>query len=81
MKATIELNSYEACRTNTGRARIKYPHYDINMLAKISGVNIENCIANLQQCAEHKDDEEALFIIKQFANALLSTYEIQRNTY
>lgn len=81
MKATIELNSYDACRTNTGRARTNYPHYDINILAKISGANIEDCIASLQYCAEHKDDEEALFIIKRFANALLSTYEMQRNTY
>lgn len=81
MKATIQLNSYEACRTNTGRAHTQGKHYDMDMLVKISGANINNCIAELNWCAEHNKDDEALQTITQFANALLSAYEIQRDSY
>lgn len=82
MNATIKLDSYEACRTNTGRAMENDLHYNFSMLAKISGANFEGVLADLNWCAQQPDgDEDAIQTIKNLANSLLSAYEIQRDSY
>ena len=81
MKATINLDSYEACRTNTGRAQTNGKHYDFAKLVEISRANFSDCLVELNWAAEHNDDESALQTITNFANALLSAYEIQRDSY
>lgn len=81
MKITIELDTNNACRTNTGRAQLTNMHYDLEKLISISGARMPDIIANLQWCAEHQDDESALLSITNFASALLSAYDIQRESY
>lgn len=81
-KVTLELNIYNACRTNTARAFSKSDnHYNLLFLAQISGARFEDTLSDLQWCAEHKDDSSAIETIKHFAESLLSAYEIQRKTY
>lgn len=63
-KVTLELNIYNACRTNTGIAYSNDSmHYNFPFLAKISGARFENTLSDLEWCAENKEDEMA---IKQF---------------
>ena len=81
MKVTIELNSLNACRTNTGRAHTRGKQYDLGLLAYIGGADFKTCINDLDWCAEEQDDESAIQTITNFANALLSAYEIQRDSY
>ena len=79
---TIELDIYNACRTNTGRALSdKTKHYNLSFLAHISGARLDDVIADLQWCAENKEDDIAIEAIQHFAEALLSAYEIQSKTY
>ena len=81
-KVTLELNIYNACRTNTGRAYYSDSmHYDFPFLAKISGAIFDDVLHDLQWCAENKEDAFAIEAIQDFAEALLSAYEIQRKTY
>ena len=80
-KITLELNIYNACRTNTGRAIENNGHYNFPILCKISGFNADNLLSELQWCAEHKEDTFAIEAIQHAAEALLSAYEIQRKTY
>ena len=81
-KVTIELNIYNACRTNTARAYSdNSKHYNLPLLAQISRARFEDTLTDLNWCAEHKDDEEAINVIQHLAEALLSAYEIQRKTY
>lgn len=80
-KVQVTLNIYEACRTNTARARQADGHYNLPFLAQISGARFEDCLSDLQWCAEHKEDELAIETITKLANSLLSAYEIQSNTY
>lgn len=80
-KVQVTLNIYEACRTNTGRARKSDGHYSLPLLAQISGARFEDCLADLQWCAEHKEDSLAIETIIHLANALLSAYQIQTETY
>lgn len=81
-KVTLELNIYNACRTNTGRAYSNDSmHYNFPFLAKISGARFENTLSDLEWCAENKEDEMAIKAIQYLAEALLSAYEIQRKTY
>lgn len=78
----LKLDIYNACRTNTGRALNKDDnHYNLSFLADISGANFERLIKNLQWCAEHQKDDMAIDCVAKFAEALLSAYEIQSNTY
>ena len=81
MKVKIELDSLEACRTNTGRAHTEGSHYNFELLAQISGANLDACLADLNGCAKCGDDDSAIFVITNFANALLSAYEFQRDSY
>ncbi len=81
-KVTLELNIYNACRTNTGRAYFNDSmHYNFPFLAQISGARFENTLADLEWCAKNKEDEIAIEAIQHLAEALLSAYEIQRKTY
>lgn len=48
MKTTIELDTNNACRTNTGRAQLSNMHYDLEKLISISGARMPDIIANLQ---------------------------------
>lgn len=77
----ITLDIYNACRTNTGRARKNNGHYNLPLLVQISGARFDDLIGDLQWCAENKEDELAVESIQKFAEALLSAYEIQSNTY
>ena len=79
---TIELDIYNACRTNTARAfSNSSKHYNLPFLAQISGARFEDLISDLQWCAENKEDTMAIETIQHFAEALLSAYEIQSKTY
>ena len=80
-KATLNLDVYNACRTNTARALKSDGHYNLLFLVQISGARFEDCIGDLQWCAENKEDALAVEIIEKLATALLSAYQIQRETY
>ena len=80
-KVTITLDIYNACRTNTGRARKNDGHYNFGILCNISGFNAEELVKDLQWCAEHNEDGFAIEAIQHAAEALLSAYEIQAKTY
>lgn len=77
----ITLDIYNACRTNTGRARKNDGHYNLPLLAQISGARFDDLISDLKWCAENKEDTMAIETIRHFAEAVLSAYEIQRSTY
>ena len=77
----IELDIYNACRTNTGRAIKHNGHYNFPLLVQISGARFDDLISDLQWCAENKEDTIAIETIQHFAEALLSAYEIQSKTY
>ena len=79
MNITVDI--YNACRTNTGRARKNDGHYNFPILCKISGFDVDNLLANLQWCAEHQEDTFAIETIQHAAEALLSAYEIQSKSY
>lgn len=79
---SIELDIYNACKTNTARAlRNESKHYNLPFLVQISGARFEDLIGDLQRCAENKEDSLAIEAITDFAEDLLLAYEIQRNTY
>jgi len=81
-KVTLELDIYNACRTNTGRAYSnESKHYNLPFLVKISGANFESVLDDLDWCAKNKEDGLAIETIQHFAEALLSAYQIQRSTY
>lgn len=81
-KVTLQLDIYNACRTNTGRAYSNNSkHYNLPLLAHISGASFEDMLTDLDWCAKNKADKEAIETIQHFAEALLSAYEIQRKTY
>lgn len=81
-KITLELDMYNACRTNTMRAySYETRHYNLPLLAQISGARFEDTLADLDLCAKNKADDEAIETIKHLAESLLSAYEIQRRTY
>lgn len=80
-KVTLQLDIYNACRTNTARAIKSDGHYDFLTLCKISGFNANDLLSELQWCAEHREDTFAIESIHHAAEALLSAYEIQRKTY
>ena len=79
MNITVDI--YNACRTNTDRARKNDGHYNFPILCKISGFNVDNLLADLQWCAEHQEDTFAIETIQHAAEALLSAYEIQSKSY
>ncbi len=83
MKTTIELDSYEACRTNTGRAIENFPEYNMEKLTLIGlrCSSFEEFFSALKMYAKEGNDEWAIEDIKKFAQALLSAYEIQRDSY
>lgn len=81
MKITLNLDSLDACRTNTSRALHNDGHYDFNLLAEISGAKIDVTLKDLDFCAQNKDDENAILSIKRLATSLLSAYEFQKNSY
>lgn len=76
----ITLDYRNACRTNTSRA-IMGAHYDMKKLLPISGADFDTLIKDIQFCAENRDDKEVVMVINRFADALLSAYEIQSETY
>ena len=76
----ITLDYTNACRTNTSSA-IKGKHYDIKKLLSISGADFDTLIKDIQFCAENRDDQEVVLVIKRFGEAVLSAYEIQSETY
>ena len=79
---TIELDIYNACRTNTGRAfNSRTKHYNFPLLVQISGARFDDLKEDLKWCAENKEDDLAIEAIQHFAEALLSAYEIQSKTY
>lgn len=80
-KTTLNLDVYNACRTNTARALKSDGHYNFPLLVQISGARFEDCIGDLQWCAENKEDSLAVETIERLATALLSAYQIQRETY
>ena len=77
----ITLDIYNACRTNTGRARKNDGHYSFGILCKISGFRLDDLLEELQWCAEHQEDGFAIEAIQHAAEALLSAYEIQAKSY
>ena len=77
----ITLDIYNACRTNTGRARKNDGHYDFSELCRISGFRADDLLNNLQYCAEKQYNKFAIEMIKHAAESLLSAYEIQSRTY
>lgn len=78
----LKLDIHNACRTNTGRARNKEDnHYNLSFLAHISGARFDNLLKDLQWCAKHNADHIAIETVAKFAEAILSAYEIQSNTY
>lgn len=77
----LTCNIYDACRTNTGMARLDNGHYDLNKLVRISGANFDRLMKDLQWCAERKETNLAIEAVKYFAQALLSAYEIQETSY
>lgn len=77
----ITLDIYNACRTNTGRARKNNGHYNLPLLVQISGARFDDLIEDLQWCAENKEDELAIESVQKFSESLLSAYEIQSGTY
>ena len=77
----ITLDIYNACRTNTGRARKNDGHYNFGILCNISGLRPDDLLIDLQWCAEHQEDGFAIEAIQHAAEALLSAYEIQAKTY
>ena len=77
----IELDIYNACRTNTSRAIKHNGHYNFPLLVQISGARFDDLISDLQWCVENKEDTIAIEAIQHFAEALLSAYEIQSKTY
>lgn len=81
MKAIINLNSDEACKTNTGRAQNKEGRYDVAKLASICGARFEDILYDLDWCARNKYQLEAIQTIKRLGNALLATYEILESSY
>ena len=81
MEITLNLDSLDACRTNTSRAMNNDGHYDFNLLAEISGAKFDTTLKELNFCAQNKYDENAILIIKRLATSLLSAYELQRNSY
>ena len=76
----ITLDYTNAPSTNTSSA-IKGEHYDIKKLLSISGADFDTLIKDIQFCAENRDDEEVVMVIKRFGEAVLSAYEIQSETY
>ena len=76
----ITLDYRNACRTNTSSA-IKGEHYDIKKLLSIRGADFDTLIKDIQFCAENRDDKEVIMVINRFADALLSAYEIQSDSY
>lgn len=79
---SLTLDIYNACRTNTARARnTSDNHYNLSKLLNISGARFDDLVSDLQWCAEHKEDSLAIQAIQHFAEALLSAYEIQSETY
>lgn len=81
MKIALNLDSLDACRTNTSMALYDDGHYDFRLLAVISGLKIDVTLEELDFCAQNKDDENAILAIKRLATSLLSAYELQRNSY
>ena len=83
MKSSITLtcNIFNACRTNTARARKSDGHYNFQLLAQINGARFDDLIADLKWCAENKETSMAIETVQHFAEALLSAYEIQEKTY
>ena len=79
-KINITLDYKNACRTNTSRAIVD-AHYDMKKLLSISGADFDTLIKDIQFCAENRDDEEVVMLIKRFGEAVLSAYEIQSETY
>ena len=77
----ITLDIYNACRTNTARARKSNGHYNFPLLVQISGARFDDLLTDLKWCAEHKEDKMAIETIQHFAEALLSAYEIQSKSY
>lgn len=77
----ITLDFYNACRTNTGRARKNDGHYNFPVLCRISGFSADELLRDLQWCAENQEDTFAIETIQHAAEALLSAYEIQSRTY
>lgn len=78
----LKLDIHNACRTNTGRAFNKdNNHYDFSLLAHISGARFDDLLKDLQWCAENNADHIAIETVVRFAEAILSAYEIQSNTY
>lgn len=74
-KVTLELNLYEACRTNTGRAST------LKGLMFVTEYNYEELLNNLDWCAKNEEDDMAINNIRVFAEGLLSNYEITRSRY
>lgn len=81
-KAILKLNVYDANRIDTDEARTGDSHYDMKTLVTI-GLNstISHQIDNLDWCAKEGEDDIALTTIRNVANALLSAYQIQRDSY
>ncbi len=78
---TMTLDIYNANRNNTAIALNKEGHYDFPALVNISGADFQQLLEDLQWCAENGEDEMALNSIQHFAEALLSAYEIQKESY
>ena len=78
----MTLDIYNANRNNTAMALDKSGHhYNFPALVNISGADFQQLLEDLQWCAENGEDEMALNNIQHFAEALLSSYEIQRESY
>ena len=79
-EVTITLDMSRVCRTNIGRRR-DGEHYNLRKLISLSGADFDMLIKDLQYCAEQRADNTAIIVIRSFAEALLSAFEIQASTY
>ena len=79
-EVTITLDVARVCRTNIGRCR-DGEHYNLRKLISLSGADFDMLIKDLQYCAEQRADNTGIIVIRSFAEALLSAFEIQASTY
>ena len=82
---TINLNAWNACRTNTAMAQTNGYHFDLEKLIAISagGGNkpLAELVIDLDYYAKKGDSDGAVERIRGFAQAILSAYQIQESSY
>lgn len=80
-KANIDINVYNACRTNTMMA-LDTPDkkFDTKVLMKISSGylgNLDDLAREIEWYAKQNDNEGIVRFISRIGSAILSTYQIE----